>query len=430
MTKITLNSASDTSHRVVMFSAEFEPVVGGLGRVVVALSRELAHEGHDVHVITPAHPEAPAYEVSHGVHVHRVQAHEWGTVFEVDAAIEPVHQEQLRLLRDYEVYNGTSEFFRDIHNKNMAMFQHAMRLHQEKPFDIIHAHDWLVEASAWMLKAGSELPLVSTIHATEQGRNNGIHNDLQRYISHKEWRLVFESKDVIVNSRHMLNELVWTMSVPDSKIHIIPNGIDPSKFACSLTREELRVKHNLPVEGNVVLLVGRMVREKGVHVLLEAAPGILQQHPNTTFLIAGVGYYLPELKNLATSLNLNDHVRFFGQANDGDLKELLALSTVATAPSTYEPFGIVALEAMAAGVPLVSSDRGGLIDIVDHEQTGLTSYGENPNSLKDMVNWLLSSPELAEKLVTSAKRKIQEQYTWPAIALKTRGVYADVLAKH
>jgi len=424
----TLDSDNGTSHRVVVLSAEFEPVVGGLGRVVVALSRELAHKGHDIHVITSAHPGTPAYQISHGVHVHRVAPHEWGTAFAVDDAIEPIHQEQLRLLHDYEVYNGSSEFFRDVHNKNMAIFQHAMRLHQEQPFDIIHTHDWLVEAAAWMLKAGGKLPLVSTIHATEQGRNNGIHNDLQRYISHKEWRLIYESEQVIVNSQHMLKELTWTMGVPESKIHIIPNGIDSSKFTCDLTREELRVKHNLPIEGNVVLLVGRMVREKGVHVLLEAAPGILAQHPDTTFLIAGVGYYLQDLKDLATSLNLNDHVRFFGQANDGDLKELLALSTVATAPSTYEPFGIVALEAMAAGVPLVTSDRGGLIDIVNHGETGLTSYGENPNSLKDMVNRLLASPELAERLKTAAKRKIQEKYTWPAIALKTREVYDEVFA--
>jgi glycogen(starch) synthase len=425
----SLYSGNDTFNRVAMLSAEYEPVVGGLGRVVVALSRELARKGHDVHVFTPAHTGAPAYEVSHGVHVHRVEPHEWGTTFEVSDAVEFAHKELLRLLHDYEVYNGTSEFFRDIHNKNMAIYQYAMRLHQEQPFDIMHAHDWLVEPAAWMLKVGAELPLVSTIHATEQGRNNGIHNDLQRYISHKEWRLIYESKEVIVNSRYMLDELLWTMHVPESKIHIIPNGIDPTKFACELTREELRVKHNLPVDGNVVLLCGRMVREKGVHVLIEAAPGILAQHPNTTFLIAGSGYYQPDLENLATSLGLGDHVRFFGRYNDVNLNELLALSTVATAPSIYEPFGIVALEAMAAGVPLVSSDRGGLKDIVDHGLTGLTSYGDNPNSLKDMVNWMLSSPELQTLVVNGAHRKIQEKYTWPAIALQTKVVYDEVLAK-
>ncbi len=416
-----------TFHRICMLSAEYEPVVGGLGRVVVALSRELAHKGHDVHIFTSAHPGAPAYEVSHGVHVHRVEPHEWGAAFEVSDAVEPVRKELLRLLHDYEVYNGASEFFRDIHNKNMAIFQHAMLFHQEQPFDIIHAHDWLVEPAAWMLKVGGDLPLVSTIHATEQGRNNGIHSDLQRYISHKEWRLVYESREIIVNSRYMLDELTWTMHVPESKIHIIPNGIDPSKFGCELTREELRVKHNLPVCGNVVLMCGRMVREKGVHVLIEAAPGILAQHPDTTFVIAGSGYYQPDLEHLATSLGLGDHVRFFGRYDDVALKELLALSTVATAPSIYEPFGIVALEAMAAGVPLVSSDRGGLRDIVDHEVTGLTSYGDNPNSLKDMVNWMLSSPQLQELVVAGAHRKVQEKYTWPSIALQTRAIYDEVL---
>jgi glycosyltransferase involved in cell wall biosynthesis len=185
----------------------------------------------------------------------------------------------------------------------------------------------------------------------------------------------------------------------------------------------------LPVDGNVVLFCGRLVREKGGHVLIEAAPGILAQHPNTTFLIAGSGYYQPDLESLATSLGLGDHVRFFGRYNDVNLVELLTLSTVATAPSIYEPFGIVALEAMAAGVPLVSSDRGGLKDIVDHGLTGLTSYGDNPNSLKDMVNWMLSSPELRTQVVNGAHRKIQEKYTWSSIALQTKAIYGKILAK-
>lgn len=389
------------SKRVLMFSWEYPPrIIGGLARVVAELSRKICKQGWEVHVVTADHPGAPEHEDDQGVHVHRVKTQT----------------------------DPTPDFLTWVHRLNVGLLQYAIELHNEKPFDIVHAHDWMVTDAAWVMKKGFGLPLVSTMHATEAGRMKGVHSDLQRYINQMEWRLTFESWRVIVNSWHMNQELQGQFSMPADKLTVIPNGIDPDHFDFEFDPIPMRNQFAAEHE-KIVLFVGRMVLEKGVQVLLHAIPSVEFECPGTKFLMVGTGYYLDELKGMAGGLGVGHDVNFLGYVSDYDLLRLYKIADLVCIPSLYEPFGIVALEGMAAKVPVVTSDTGGLPDFVEHFANGITTYTGNSQSLSWGILQVLRNPELAERLKEEGYKRVSTVYNWREIAKKTLEVYEQVLAE-
>lgn len=392
--------------KVLMLAWEYPPrLVGGLARVVYAISKELASQGCEVHVVTADHPGTPEYIFEEGVHVHRVK-NQTG----------PDGNEAL-----------TVDFINWISRLNFGILQHAIKLHQQSPFDVVHAHDWLVADAAWTMKSFG-VPVVSTIHATEFGRNRGsLASQTSKVIDQVEWRLIQESAQVIVNSRHMLAEVKNHFGTPAEKVEIIPNGIDADRFKCQTSEEQLRAKHGIG-DGPVTLFVGRLVEEKGIQVLLDAAPRILEQHPDATFVIAGSGYYQSALEQKASALGIAGSVRFFGHADDTALSELYTMADAVAVPSLYEPFGIVALEGMAAGVPTVTSDTGGLMDIIDHLNNGLTTYAGNPESVAWGLLQVLNNQEVAARIGKQGRAHVIEHYSWQTISSRTLALYQRAVA--
>lgn len=226
-----------------MLSWEYPPrIIGGLARVVWALSRELVKTGCEVHVVTADHPGQAEHEIADGVHIHRVKTQT----------------------------DTTPDFITWVNRLNFGMLQYAIQIHRKTPFDIVHAHDWMVTDAAWVMKSGFGIPFVATMHATEAGRMHGIHNEMQRYIHQMEWRLTFEAWEVIVNSNSMQEELRHSFNMPSDKTVIIPNGTNPEVFDFEFDGRHMRSSYAREQE-QIVLFVGRMVREKGVQVLLDAA---------------------------------------------------------------------------------------------------------------------------------------------------------------
>lgn len=386
--------------RVLMLSWEYPPrVIGGLARVVAELSKQLCRQGWEVHVVTADHPGTAEHEVDNGVFVHRVKTQT----------------------------DSTPDFLSWVARLNYGLLQYAIEIHRKTPFSLIHAHDWMVADAAWVMKKGFGLPLVATMHATEAGRMHGLHNDLQRYISQVEWRLTFESWEVIVNSQHMLAELQRLFSMPSNKITVIPNGIDPEQFDFEFDPRPLRSQYAADWQ-KIVLYVGRMVLEKGVQVLLHAARQVVNAAPGTRFLMVGTGYYLDDLKQQAAGLGIGHDVQFLGYVSDDDLRRLYKIADVVCIPSLYEPFGIVALEGMAASVPVVTSDAGGLTDFVEHQVTGVTTYAGDSGSLAWGLLEVLRNRELTESLRRVAYDRVCHVYNWKVIAGKTAEVYDKVLA--
>ncbi|MFS8542275.1 MAG: glycosyltransferase family 4 protein [Limnochordales bacterium] len=391
------------TRHILMLSWEYPPrVVGGLARHVAYLSRALAARGHRVTVLTQEAPGAPDREWDHGVEVHRLPV----------PGPPPM------------------DFPGWVMRLNLEMVERALHLFAcGRRFDLVHAHDWLAAYAGKALKHGLAVPLVATIHATEHGRNNGLHNDLQRHIGSVEWWLTYEAWRVICCSRFMEDEVRRVFHLPADKVRVVPNGGTlPDPPQDPQAEAAFRARFAQPQEA-LVFFLGRLVHEKGVQVLLDAVPLILERHPPTRFVIAGEGPARPDLEAQARRLGIADRVTFYGYANDGERDRFLRAAQVAVFPSLYEPFGIVALEAMAAGTPVVATATGGFQEIVRHGDNGLLALPGSAESLAHHVALLLLSPGLAARLARTALRHVRDRYGWGPVAERTGAVYEEVLVE-
>ena len=388
--------------KILMLTWEYPPrIVGGIARVVHDLSQRLIKDGHEVTVITYKDGDAPEYESDKGVQVYRIENY----------MIRP---------------NNFIDWIMQM-NFNMIAKANELIANGEK-FDAIHAHDWLVAYAAKTLKHSYNIPLVSTIHATESGRNSGIHDEVQRYINDTEWLLTYESSEVIVNSNYMKCELQRLFGLPFEKINVVPNGININNFAGIERDYEFRRQYAMDNE-KIILYVGRLVYEKGIQNLISAMPKILNGYHDSKLIIAGKGGMLDELKAQANSMGLGDKVYFTGYLNAKQVQKMYKCADVAVFPSTYEPFGIVALEAMLAGVPTVVSDVGGLNEIIEHGVNGMKSYAGNSNSIADSVLSLLYDHKLSANISKNAKNKVKEQFNWNKIAQDTHFIYEKAICQ-
>ncbi|PKM79350.1 MAG: glycosyl transferase family 1, partial [Firmicutes bacterium HGW-Firmicutes-13] len=322
--------------KIMMLSWEYPPKsVGGLAQHVYDLSTALADDGQEIDLITVGDHGLPSFERVNGIQVHRAAP-----------------------------YNlNAPHFIPWIIQLNISMLEQAVSLfNHEGYYDIIHAHDWLVAYTGRALKHIHKIPLIATIHATEYGRNHGLHNQDQNYISDVEWWLTFEAWKVICCSDYMKKELKNVFGLPEDKIRAIYNGVDLENYQSRVAKDGQKSFRNqfATSEEKIVFFVGRLVQEKGVQVLFEAIPKILYYYPRCKFVIAGKGPMMEELRQKALEMGIAERVIFTGYVNDETRNLLYASSDVAVFPSLYEPFGIVALEGMATQTPVIVSDTGGL----------------------------------------------------------------------
>ena len=388
--------------KILMLTWEYPPrIVGGIARVVNDLSKRLIKDGHEVTVVTYREGNAPYFEDDKGVKVYRI---------------------------DNYIINPNN-FIDWIMQMNFNMVAKASEIiANEGKFDVIHAHDWLVAYAAKTLKNSYDIPIVSTIHATESGRNSGIHNETQRYINDTEWMLTYESTEVIVNSNYMKRELQSLFGLPFEKINVVPNGININMFSGVERDYDFRRQYALDNE-KIILFMGRLVYEKGVQHLISAMPKILSGYHDAKLVIAGKGGMTDELKAQVNSMGISNKVYFTGYMDSKQVCKMYKCADVSVFPSTYEPFGIVALEAMLSGTPVVVSDIGGLNEIVTHGENGMKSYAGNPNSIADSILALLYNPQLSQEVVKKAKNMVKNEYNWAKIAQDTHFTYQKAICQ-
>ena len=295
-------------------------------------------------------------------------------------------------------------------------------------FDVIHAHDWLTAYAGKTLKYAYNTPLVSTIHATEAGRNSGIQGEMQKYINDTEWMLTYESSEVIVNSNYMKNELQRLFGLPYEKINVVPNGVNLTLFNGVEKDYDFRRKYAMDNE-KIILFMGRLVYEKGIQNLIAAMPKVLAHYNDAKLVVAGKGGMIDELRHQVDHLGLGNKVYFTGYLGAKDVQRMYKCADVAVFPSTYEPFGIVALEGMLSGTPVVVSDVGGLNEIVEHGVNGMKSYAGNANSLADSILTLLYDPKLCNTVAKNAKLKVKTEYNWTKIAQDTHLAYQKAICQ-
>ncbi len=375
--------------RVLMLAWEYPPEhVGGLGRHVCHLGRALVRLGTQVTVLT------------------RGAGKTWS-------------DEGVRVVPALPYCLNPPEFLTWAAQFNVSLMECAVKEFAPDEFDLIHGHDWLVAYACRALKHSWDLPLVATIHATEHGRQKGLHNPGQGHISETEWFLCYEAWRVITCSQYMRSEVCNLFGLPGDKVRVIPNGISPTWFF---------VKRK-PDPDPLVVFVGRLVPEKGPHVLVEAMPFILREFPKANLVLAGKGPMEGDIRRRMYELGLNSVVHLPGHLDDRGLKDLYSRAHVACFPSSYEPFGIVALEAMATGAPCVVGNAGGLAEIIEGGRTGLKVRPNDPPGLGEAIRGLLRDEDLRDDLSRSAREVAYTDYSWDDIARSTLEVYGEVLGK-
>jgi glycogen(starch) synthase len=386
--------------RCLILSWEYPPIVeGGLARHVSKLSAALVADGVDVHVLTRGDERLPAETEQAGVVVHRVR--------------EP------RRPRDL------AEFVAWIERMNADMLAAGVELGDRYDFDLVHGHDWLVAAAGDHLAKRFRAPLVMTIHATEYGRHQGwVEEHPQSYIHGVERWITNRADRVITCSHYMCGHVSDIFDLEESRITVIPNGIDPLDLQPVDDLGTLRARFAAPEE-RLLLLVGRLVYEKGFQLAFEALPGLIARLPGVRFLVAGSGTHEAALREQADRLGLLDHGNFLGWIGDDVLHSLYRIADLCVVPSIYEPFGLVALEAMASGCPCIVADTGGLREVVPNDDVGLRFASRDPRSLAQMVERLLTDDELRDRLVAEASEHVLS-FDWGEIAAQTAEIYVEL----
>ena len=389
---------------VMMLSWEFPPrVIGGISPHVYFLSKSLAKQGVKVYVVTCDFPGAPAHEVIDGVEVYRIDSYK----------------------------NPAPDFASWVYlmNLNMQKETAALARKLDIKIDVFHAHDWLVANAGIGLKHIFRKPLLVTVHSTEMGRRDGLHTNTEKMIHETEAWLTYEAWKVICCSDYMIQHVKWVFGLPTDKLVMVPNGVNTNVYDdVKNNLKDFRKNFALPEE-KIILYVGRLVYEKGIHVLINAAPKILDK-VDAKFIIVGSGYMKEQLLDIVRSMGLEHKVLFEGFLDEQTLLKLQKCADVSVVPSLFEPFGIVALEAMAAKSAIVVSDTGGLSEIVEHDVTGVKVYPNNPDSLAWGITKILLDENYRNRIRENAYKKVQEKYDWEKIATQTKRIYEGVLGEY
>jgi glycogen(starch) synthase len=385
--------------RVLILSWEYPPIVeGGLARHVRKLSEALVREGVEVHVLTRGGARTAGREERHGVHVHRVA--------------EPAYPKDL------------NRFVAWVGEMNAHMLAAGRALVAELEPDLVHGHDWLVGRAATGLARRTGASLLVTVHATEHGRHQGwVDKPPQSTIHALERAFARRADRVIVCSHYMREHVTDVFELPDAGVTVIPNGIDPTDLQPVADLAALRARFAEPDE-RLVLLCGRLVYEKGFQLALDALPQVIRRVGGVRFLVAGSGPHEAALREQARRLDLDAHGTFLGWIGDDVLHSLYRIADLCVVPSLYEPFGLVALEAMASGCPCIVADTGGLREVVPRE-AGLRFRARDPRALARMVERVLTDDGLRDRLVTEASEHVLG-FDWGDVARRTIEVYGGL----
>ncbi|MFP3985533.1 MAG: glycosyltransferase family 4 protein [Candidatus Bathyarchaeia archaeon] len=385
---------------ICLLSWEFPPrIVGGIARHVYGLAQALARDGNGVGVVTLDFPGTPDYEEVEGFKVYRSKT---------------------------EV--GHPNFLTWAFLFNHFLEKRLAAANKDFDFDLIHIHDWLVAPSGIGFKHFLAKPLVCTMHSTEHGRST-LHSPDSFMIDGMEWWACYEAAQVIVTSNSMRGEISGHFNVPWERIDVIPNGIEGDKYSVDVDRWAVRRRFGVADHEKLVLCVGRLVPQKGIEYLIRAVPRISWRFPEAKFVIVGEGWMRSHLEWLADQSGQRWRINLTGFISDDELTALTKIADVMVVPSVYEPFGIVALEGMAAGVPVVASQVGGLAEVVEHDKTGVWVYPRSPDSIAWGVERVLSDSGYRDWLIKNAHEAVKARFSWEAVARQTIEVYKKVLGE-
>jgi len=413
--------------RMAVLVYEYPPkIVGGLGTYAAEITRKFVLLDHDVSVFTMNDDKGslPTRELWRGIEIHR-PLHLDVSDSLPDVIAEDVKKwgRGIQLFSQILVYNYLSA----------SKIVNELVRRDEFKYDMIVAHDWLSVISGVAIKRELGIPLVFHVHSTEKGRTLGNGSDV---VSNIESRGGLMADMIITVSEAMKSELM-ELGFPKEKIQVCYNGVDPKKYSREQVSDEKvrEVRQSYGVGDNdlMALFVGRLVWIKGVDRLIRAMPQVLQTIPNLKLVIVGLGEMREYLEKLVQTLKLKDVVKFrFEFIPEEERIAHYAACDVAAFPSLYEPFGIVALEAMSMGKPVVVGAAGisGMKESVVPNGPDQCGFHVNPEDPADIAWGLINAvqdPQRKEWLGNNGRKIVLARFSWDVIAKKTAELYSKLL---
>lgn len=413
--------------RIAFFVVEYYPrIVGGLGTYAIELTRQYVELGHDVVVFTlnPGR-QLLTHELWRGIFIHRPQITDLSSVF------------PLFVTEDLRRWGANLQYFCDVFSYNhlsASKFVNDLVRKEQEKYDIVAVHDWLSAPSGLIInKELAEMPVVFHVHSTEQQRSQSQGSEVIRFFE----RQMADTANAVVTVSYAMKDYIGSIGYPKDKIRVAWNGVDPEKYSMTLVKsgevEALKQYYKIKPDENVLLFVGRLTRVKGVSNLIQAMPQVLSMFPKTHLIILGVGEEYGDLVQLTLRLGITDKVTFRTEFIPEHERIIhYAMSDVCVFPSITEPFGIVSLEAMAMGKPVVVGAKGisGFREQViptEPGRTGVHVNAEDPNDIAWGLKEALVDPDRAKKWGDNAVKRVRQYFTWKSVAENTINIYKETI---
>jgi glycogen(starch) synthase len=393
--------------RILHVASEYPPLqIFGLGRYVCDLSRALAAAGHNVDVLTNSMGGANQDVEDHGVRVHRV-----------DFPPPPKPPTPAAPVMAF----------------NLHLQQRAHALGREALGDpeVLVSHDWLTALAGERIARRLDIPHVWTVHDTVIGKRFGKVTEMEDVVARGLETWATRRADLLlVNSRAIGEEVVGAYGGERDRIRLLHPGVDLARFGWPISerrREAFRCHFARPDE-ILITYCGRLDLEKGIDTLINAFSLVTADVPHARLAIVGRGALEPMIREHIGKLGLDERVRLFGYLEGRVLEQYYRASDIHVCPSNYEPFGLVAAEAMAAGAAVVVSATGGLVDIVSSPDVGRTFPARDVGTLAAILKELCLDPSRRKSIADAGRRHVAAHFAWPVLAELAVKLYAEAAA--
>lgn len=368
--------------KIGLFTEWYLPIRGGVSSHVSGLYKELKRRGHEVKIFTKKSKLRQERKITDEDVV------ELNPTFPLDLPIlPPSGDETLKVISSYNL-------------------------------DIVHAHHAFTATPLAGLAYAERLgiPRLLTNHSIPAGKHDGYFWETVGNLAYPFRYYINKAEVIIAVSKAAANFISFFVDyVP---IKIIPNGIDTNRFKPNFDKENKELK---------ILFVSRLVHRKGPHLLVRAFKRVVKKYDNVALVFVGSGYMRGTLEELAMSLNITEKVKFLGDVSDEILPQVYSESDIFVLPSLHaESFGLVLLEAMASGLPVVATSVGGIPEVLEDGKEGFLVKPDEKNIAEALIK-LLEDKDLREKMGKNGRKKVVENYDWKNVCEKIEETYRELL---
>ncbi len=409
--------------KVLMFGWEFPPFKsGGLGTACFDLTKGLNNQGVEVTFVMPTAPDGAKSDFVKLVAADKLSRTKKIKIRKINTILTPymtsesyddaIHHHTEKITGT----KGSKEVYGDnLHEEVYRYSEVAKAIAEDEEYDLIHAHDWMTYQAGINAREISGKPLVVHIHATEYDRTGGNPNP---YIAELEYKGMSEADMVIANSEFTKNNVIEAYDIDPEKIKVVHWGIDPHD-------EKYKTNHTSAIskKDKLVLFLGRITIQKGPEYFVRAAKLVADHVPNVKFVMAGSGDMANKMIEEANHLGLADKILFAGWLKGNDSHKAFQMADLYVMPSVSEPFGLVALESMANGTPVLISKQSGASEVI---QNALKVNFWDVAGMADKMIGVLKHSVLHEELSENSYKEVMS-FSLDEPARKTIDCYEQAL---